>query len=610
MGVGALVLLAACSLELDSTRTTDQGATGGSGGAPTGVGGAGGDFAIDAGLENNPVAILVADPDGSAWDRLTREDSFSSAEYGSLALTCYDETEECTREACNNFASCCVATEECCASVEASSLPETIDFAACAGLDVATCVGGDSISVATFGPGAPTIGPGGLVPGGTTTAEAGVVLGEPFDLANTRVRVELDLTLPVGCGTSCLESAGVTFSTRDPRDFIEADLGLLLSGSRDEINLMIGNTVAETFDAQGDQTRWTLAVSPVGRVDVLRDGVEVASRPFDPGALRTASLLLFGRNLSEPGNRAAIRRIAVESSRCESPNAWDARLPVVVTDPAFQPVPEARLGQAPSIAVAAQEFRVAFVLEGEVYWGGSSDLGSVELLLDGPALSPVHGHEALGVDDPELVYDGSKWHLFYTAIDESGVSTIGHAVTTGDETVFTADAEPLRDLDGELLELEAPTLYRRDGLWVLIGRADLESGVSELHVYYTTALESGWARVAGGTLEGLTRVQTPTSEITAPSLVVHNSAYRLHVASRSGTRWRIEAFASDELLIWRPLGEALGPSEEGFDASGARAPDAISLTDRIELIYEGQNAISFELGWAAQHAPSRTAQRF
>ena len=542
MGVGALIVLAACDLEIDPNGGTDLDSTGGSAGDRGGVGGTGGTVVIDDGLENNPVATLVADPNVSAWERLTQGDSLSPAEYGLLALACYDETDECTREACNNFASCCVATDECCASVATSSLPETIDFTACAGLEVETCVSGDSISVATFGPGAPTIVAGGLVPGGTTTSEGGVVLGEPFDLANTRVQVELELTLPIDCGASCLESAGVTFSSRSPDELVEADLGLLLNGSRHEINLMIGNTVVETFDALEDETRWTLAVSPVGRVDVLRDGLEVASMPFDPGTLRTASLILFGRNLSEPEKGAAIRRVGVEVSRCENPSAWDVRLPLVITDSAFQPVPEARLGEAPSIAIDAEELRVAFVLEGEVYWGRSSELGSVELLLDGPALSPVHAHEALGIDDPELVYDGNDWHVFYTAIDESRVSTIGHAVATGAETAFTADPEPLRGLAGEPLELEAPTLHRRDGLWVLIARADLASGGSELRVYYTTALGSGWARVTDGALEGLTRVEAPTSDVTTPSLIVHNSAYRLHVASRSGTRWRIEAF--------------------------------------------------------------------
>jgi len=43
---------------------------------------------------------------------------------------------------------------------------------------------------------------------------------------------------------------------------------------------------------------------------------------------------------------------------------------------------------------------------------------------------------------------------------------------------------------------------------------------------------------------------------------------------------------------------------------GARGPDAISLTDQIDLVYEGQNGVSFELGWALRPAPSDSASDF
>jgi len=88
---------------------------------------------------------------------------------------------------------------------------------------------------------------------------------------------------------------------------------------------------------------------------------------------------------------------------------------------------------------------------------------------------------------------------------------------------------------------------------------------------------------------------------------VHNSAYQLYYARRTGTRWAVELATSDELLLWRPLGEAIGASGEGFDSLGARGPDAQSLNDRIEMIYMGQDGVSFELGIASRSAPSNTA---
>ena len=80
-----------------------------------------------------------------------------------------------------------------------------------------------------------------------------------------------------------------------------------------------------------------------------------------------------------------------------------------------------------------------------------------------------------------------------------------------------------------------------------------------------------------------------------------------YYARRAGTRWGVELAVSDELLIWRPLGEVLGPSGDGFDSMGARSPDAVSGDDRIELIYSGQDGVSFQLGYAERPAPSGSA---
>ena len=74
-----------------------------------------------------------------------------------------------------------------------------------------------------------------------------------------------------------------------------------------------------------------------------------------------------------------------------------------------------------------------------------------------------------------------------------------------------------------------------------------------------------------------------------------------------GTRWAVELAVSDELLLWRPMGEVLGGSGEGFDSLGARSPDAISQPDRIDIVYSGQDGVSFRLGTAWRAAPSDTA---
>ena len=57
-----------------------------------------------------------------------------------------------------------------------------------------------------------------------------------------------------------------------PQDaFVDAEVGLLLSGSRDVVSLMIGNAVADTFDAGTDSTTWRLVLSPNGSAQVFRN---------------------------------------------------------------------------------------------------------------------------------------------------------------------------------------------------------------------------------------------------------------------------------------------------------------------------------------------------
>ena len=53
----------------------------------------------------------------------------------------------------------------------------------------------------------------------------------------------------------------------------------------------------------------------------------------------------------------------------------------------------------------------------------------------------------------------------------------------------------------------------------------------------------------GGGLESLTRTDGPGSEITDPSLIVHNSAYQLYYARRTGTRWALELAVSWPAVI-------------------------------------------------------------
>ena len=620
----ALVLAAlsvGCGSALDEDGTPALDGAGGSAGTEGGAGavgdggfdGAGGQGAapsyFDANPEaftRNPIEQLFADPERGLGDVLGT-DSQDAQGYVDAATACYAEPDSCKEPGCDLFASCCVATGSCCAPVVEPAIPESVDFTLCAGQSISDCAAADPFSTSVFGPEEPVLTERGLIPNGSASAEGGVLIGESVDLASQRVLIELQFSLPLGCGGTCLQSAGVAFAEGpEPDDFVGAEVGLLLSGSRETVSLIIAGQVADSFDAGDDDTLWLLGLTPSGVVTVARDGLAQGAYGFDAEALRQARLAIFGRNLGADAESAAVARIETQTEVCDNPRGWTERTPVsVAVDGNLDS--SLRMGAEPSVAEGPQYTAVAFELGGQLFVAEEADFG--QLTLDGPsaapALIPTEPSEAGGVSDPELVWMLDTLHLFYTAFDANGFGSIRAAIIT-DGSVRKQPA-PVLVPEGEVVSYEAPTIHVGDGLVLLIARATLQSGATELRAFYSADPETGWARIVDGTLEELTRIEDASVDLASPSLIVHNGAYHLYYARRTGTRWAIELAVSDELLLWRPLGEALGASGEGFDSMGARGPDARSLSDRIELLYMGQDGVSFQLGVASRAAPSETA---
>jgi hypothetical protein len=553
-----------------------------------------------SGVEINPIEQLFADPQRNPRDFLAA-DAEDAQGYSDAAAACYTSPNVCGAADCEAFASCCVNTGACCEPiVDNPPLPALLDFQQCAGQTVGGCAQAAGSSATTFGQLEPVLNSRGFVPNGTATAEGGAVIGDPVNLSSQRVQIDVRFSLPIGCNGTCLESAGVAFTAKEPDEFVDAEVGLLLSGSREVVNLMIGNTVADSFNAGTDSTQWRLILSPEGLAQVLRNGISQGTYSFDAAALNRALLVAFGRNLGAESSSAAIAVVEAGSSLCDNPQAWTDRQPISI-------VPSHALGVGPSIVEDGARRRLAYEVDGEIFI--SEEEAPSAFFLDdlNPALVPTEPYEALGVGDPELVSDGSVLFLFYTARNQNGAGSVGMASSTQDPPVFMKGDGPLLVPTGDVTSYDAPSVLYRDGLWVLVVRATLSSAATELRAFYTSDLDMGWEQVIDGGLEQLTRVDGPTSEITDPSLIVHNSAYHLYYARRTGTRWAVELAVSDELLLWRAMGEVLGGSGEGFDSLGARSPDAISQPDRIELIYSGQDGVSFRLGSASRTAPSDTA---
>jgi hypothetical protein len=617
--VSVLIAVSSAGCSEDSASSgrapAGGGGSGGSGGGAVndgdgfeGAAGGGGSAGPSAGLDsealvNNPVEELFANTERSPIDFL--ESSGASPQgYAETVATCYSESGACEESFCAPFAACCVATGGCCMPLESLPLPDSLEFADCSGSTIEDCAAGAGFEANAFGAESPLITSRGLVPNGSPTSEAGALLGDSLNLSNERVTVAVEFVPPIGCNGSCLESAGVGF-TPDSGDgrFNGAEVALLYSGSREEVSVLVGDQVVDSFESTDASATWSLVLSPSGSAEVLRDGATLGVYPYEPMLLERARLAFFGRSLFSNTSSAAIARVASAVELCDSPRGWTERVPVSVTvdgslDPAFTAAAEPSLLDDPTSST------VAFALDGQIYLGEIVD-DTIDVSSSTVPLAASESFDVGGVTEPELFSFGETLLLYYTAFDGAGVGSIGSATAVDGELI--KDDVPVLTPSGDVVSYESPTVRTRDGLAVLIVRATLASGATELRAFYTSDPAMGWSRIVDGTLEALTRVDDPTEDLTAPSLIVHNSAYQLYYSRRVGTRWTVEVAASDELLFWRPLGEALGPSEDGFDSLGARGLDARSGSDQIDAIYMGQDGVSFGPGRALRPAPSDTA---
>jgi hypothetical protein len=608
------------SSSADAGDPTHDAATGGTGGyapdeglngddAPEGAGGdsGGGPAAPSAGnpdaLVNNPIEQLFADGERTPFDFFDGLGTGPQS-YADTASICYADAADCESSLCTPFAACCVATGRCCMPPEVSPLPESLSFIDCSGGAVEDCAASKGYDAVEFGDRGVLITSRGLVPNGDATSEGGTLLGDAVALTNERVTVTVTFAYPRGCNGTCLESAGVAFTSDDGTDrFNGAAVGLLFSGSRERVSLLIGGQTVDAYPAADASATWTLALSPAGTVEVASGDATLGVYAFDPEPLSSARLAVFGRSLFSNANSAAVSSLSTTVELCDSPRGWTERTAVNVT---LDGGPSSGFASASEPSLLDDPFSntVAFEADGSIYLGELAD-GVVEVSSVGARLVESEPYEAGGIGEPELFTFADTLLLYYAAFDDMGAGSIRSASLIDDELVKSV--VPVLVPDGDVVSYDSPTVSAREGLVVLVARATLASDATELRIFYTSDPSTGWAPIVDGSLEAITRIDGATEDVTGPSLIVHNSAYQLYYARRVGTRWTVEVAASDELLFWRPLGEALGPSGSGFDRLGARSLDARSGFDEIDALYMGQDDVSFGLGRVARPAPSDTA---
>ena len=442
------------------------------------------------GRADNLVDQFFADPERNPWDA-SGPDAASADDYADAARACYATPDACGDAECGAFASCCVNNGTCCEPIlDDPPLPAVLDFRQCAGQTVDSCAEGVGSNAVAFGELEPVITGRGLVPNGTATAEGGALIGEPSEplLAARRGRcpvhvagwMQRNLSRKRGRGVHRERAGGVR----------RRGVGLLLSGSREVVNLMIGNAVADSFDAGTDNTQWRLVLSPEGSAQVFRDGNSVGTYAFDAAALERAQFVAFGRNLGAAATSAAIAIIEVQSSFCDNPQLVGR--PTASLDRAQrQRCAWARIGKRAVDRRPGARRRMAYEVDGEIFVSEEDAPGEFFLSDSNPALVPTEPYEAMGVGDPELVWDGNFLLLFYTARDATGVGSIGVAMSTEEPPVFMNSDAPGAHAQRATW---SPTTPRASstamGFWLLVVRATLSSGATELHAFYTSNLDT------------------------------------------------------------------------------------------------------------------------
>jgi hypothetical protein len=539
------------------------------------------DPSIDAGAPEDAFAF-PANPERDT----ALADAFEAAPASRAA--CYergaDGASDCETADCRGLASCCVNRGDCCAP-RTSNLPSALSFD-CDDLDV--CF--DEVFAQPFGSPAPfPVRSTGLAAGGDTSFDSGVLVGEAIDLASERVVLDARFER-TACGEGvCVASFAVGLTTQSAlgdSEHVAPLVAMQVSAAREGVALLAAGRVVARVDFV-PEARWSLAVRPDGRADLLRDGAVVASTRIAPARAR---VVLYGHatnpsataNPEEP--QVILTSFGAQVATCDMVRAWDDASEVLVFD-----------GATPGTFELVTD--VAVARTADTRWLAFTDATSgVEQLyvardrsgfeLDRNALPDSYADAR----HPTLAFDGTDLFLVSERPTElsSSLSSLRLDDTLGAFVEDTALA--LNELPIGLTDV---SLAFHRGHALLVGR-----NVASLDAFVRGPdTGSVWRRVSS----------IPDAALLGGGLsasrVVHHDAYLLHHAWRRGARGGLGLVASDELVAWRPVeDDQLSPS--AIDVLGARASSALSEGGTIELFYVADDGVRRRLAARTRLAPA------
>nr|MDQ3036962.1 hypothetical protein [Myxococcota bacterium] len=274
----------------------------------------------------------------------------------------------------------------------------------------------------------------------------------------------------------------------------------------------------------------------------------------------------------------------------------------------------------------AETTRLAFAAAGAIWIAHPDGAGGFVVPGSTPVLTAGDWAPG-GVGDPELVAQGDRWMLLFTAIDLDGsrriarvVGEAGFGETFAPSAITDLVTLPLDDDEGRIVALDGPSAATIGGeLWVA-ARAIREGGTSSLVLLRRGADASSDFELGSVCGTGCASLDDASAspvhragdrgelafdydEVAAPALVSHGGVHRLYYAGRRGTRWAIGLLVTYDMAFFREGNDGapiLSASGAGPDALGVRDPEPWIDGGLLTLFHTGTDGVATHVLTATQ----------